>query len=121
MDAEHLGRTSLALDAAYCAGAGAILVAAGSPLGRVLGVPASVVRSAGLATGAWAGIVARLAGRPEWRPSVGAVATANVIATGGLAVLGVLTPRKAARTALVAVATEVGAFAVSQVIALRRS
>ena len=117
---EQLARASLRLDALYCAGASAILIVAGSPIARALRIPPAAVRAAGLATGAWAGIVGKLSEAPQWRPSVGAVAAANVIAATGLAAFGLSAPRRVVKTLVMSAATEVALFAASQLMALNR-
>jgi hypothetical protein len=117
---EALGRRLLRLDALYCAAAGVIAIALFAPLAELLHTPPAIPAVAGAATLVWATVVLGLARRPAWRPPVAAVAVANGLAAAGLAVLAVVSPALAGRLLLAAVAAEVGAFAVGQVVALRR-
>jgi hypothetical protein len=121
VNGETLGRRSLVLDAAYCAVTGLIVIVAFAPLAELLGAPEALVVGAGIATFIWALIVRRLSRIADWRRPVAAVACANVLAAGALAALALAMPRLAAQLLLAAVALEVGAFAASQVVALRRS
>jgi hypothetical protein len=117
---EVLGRRLLRLDAVYCAGAGLIAVALFAPIARLLEAPQAVPAVAGAVAIGWALVLRSLARRPGWRVHVGSVAAANAVAAGAIAALAVLAPATAARLLLAAVALEVGAFAVAQVVALRR-
>ena len=117
---EVLGRRLLRLDAAYCGAAGVIAVAAFGPLSDLFGVPAPLLFVAGPVTIVWAGLLYLLAARPAWRPPVFVVAAANTTAAVGLAALAFVSPGTAARVLLAAVALEVAAFAVGQLVALRR-
>jgi len=120
MSGELLARRLLRLDAFYCAGAGLIAVLLFAPLATLLDTPPAVPAVAGIATVGWAGLVHRLAARPSWRSPVAAVAAANVVGAAAIAALAILAPATAARVLLGAVAVEVAAFAVAQLVALRR-
>jgi predicted permease len=117
---ESLGRRTLYLDAAYCAGGGLVAIAAAGPLASVFGVPTALVALLGAAAIAWAGLLLVLARGPRWRRSVALVAAANVAATCGFLALAVLLPRVAAQVLLAAVAVEVLVFAGVQAAAVRR-
>jgi len=117
---ETLGRRLLRLDAAYCAGAGLIAVAAFAPLAELLAAPRALLAAAGLAALAWAFLLHRLARRLHWRAPVAVVATVNLLAAGAIAALAFAPPGLAGRLLLAAVAVEVAAFAAGQLAALRR-
>jgi hypothetical protein len=117
--AELHARRWLRLDALYCAGAGVVAVALCVPLARLFGVPFELVAAIGAAAVAWAWLLGRLAGRPEWRQPLQLVAAANALASAGVAVLAILVPGAAARLLLIAVAVEVAAFATVQLRLLR--
>ena len=91
-----------------------------APLGALLGVPEALLVVAGAATVAWAVVLHGLARRSAWRTAVSAVAVANALAALGLAVLALVSPAAGARLLLAAVALEVAALAVGQMVALRR-
>ena len=120
MTGEALGRRLLLLDACYCGAAGMLAIGFVVPLARLLQVPRLALAVAGAATIVWAILLRRLAGRLDWRLPVAAVAAANGVAAGGLAGLALVSPAAAAKVLLAAVAVEVAAFAVGQVVALRR-
>jgi hypothetical protein len=116
---ETLGRRLLRLDAAYCAAAGLIAVAAFAPLAELLAAPRALLVVAGVGALGWALLLRRLASRTEWRAPV-AVAAANLLAAGAIAALAFATPELAGQLLLAAVAIEVAAFAAGQLAALRR-
>ena len=120
MTGEALGRRLLVLDACYCGAAGLLAIGLVVPLARLVQVPRLALALAGAATIVWALVLRRLAGRLDWRLPVAAVAVANGVAAAGLAVLAAVAPATAAKLLLAAVAAEVAAFAVGQVVALRR-
>src|SRR5215213_9660133 len=107
MPGELLGRRLLRLDAAYCAGAGLIALAAFAPLARLLDTPRAVPLAAGAATVVWAAVLLRSADRADWRITVAAVAAANTLAAASIATLSAFAPGTAARLLLAAVAVEV--------------
>jgi len=113
-------RRLLRLDAAYCAGAGALAIALYAPLSRLFEAPQAVFFLVGSAAIAWALVLLRLARAQTWRFSAGAVAAANLVGAAAIAAIAPFAPALAGRLLLVAVAAEVGAFAVGQLAALRR-
>ena len=120
MSGELLGRRLLRLDAVYCAAAGLIAVAFVAPVAGLLQVPRAALALAGAAAVVWALVLVGLARSRAWRASVAVVAAANGLAAAGLAALAFVSPATAALVLLAAVAAEVAAFAVGQVVALRR-
>jgi hypothetical protein len=120
MSGEALGRRLLRLDAAYCAGAGAIALLLFSPLARLLDAPEPVPAVAGALTIGWAYVLLRLAARSDWRRAVTVVALANVVAAAAILALGAVVSATLGRLLLAAVAMEVAALAAGQVVALRR-
>jgi hypothetical protein len=107
-------RRWLRLDALYCAGAGAIVLALCVPLGRLFHVAPALAASLGAGALVWAVLIARLSGRHDWRLSTRLVAGANVAGSLGLLALAVTAPTALARLLLLAVAAEVATFAVAQ-------
>src|SRR5919107_1769229 len=112
--AEPRARRWLRLDAVYCAGAGLLAIVLAAPLGRLFHVPALLVAAIGVATLAWALILARLAALPRWRHPLRLVAAANAVASLAVMALAVVAPAAAGHLLLAAVAVEVGAFAAVQ-------
>ena len=121
MTGEELGRRTLALDASYCAAAGALALLARDPLARLLGVGPALVGASGGVTVGWAALLATLARRSAWRPAVRSVAAANLAAASALLALAAAHPRARARLLLGSVGVDVGAFATAQLAAPRRS
>lgn len=119
MTADDLSRRSLRADAAYCAAAGTAAALARRPFGRLLGLPAPAVATGGAATLAWSGALAALSRAGSLRRPVAGVGAVNTVASLALLAAGARHPRPGARALLVAVGAEVGAFAVSQAVALR--
>lgn len=120
MTGEALGRRLLRLDAAYCAAAGLITVAAFGPLSSLLAAPQALLVVAGVAALAWAVVLRHLARRTHWRSPVAVVAAANLLAAGAIAALAFATPELAGQLLLAAVAIEVTALAAGQIAALGR-
>ena len=120
MSGEVLGRRLLRLDAAYCAVAGLLAVVLFAPLADLFDAPRLVPAAAGAATVAWAVVLHRLARRSDWRQPVAAVAAANTVGAGGLAVLALIASTIAGAVLLALVAVEVALFAVGQLAALKR-
>jgi hypothetical protein len=120
MDRRLLASRWLRLDAAYCAGAGVIVLTLSVPLGRLFHIPSWLAAAIGCATLVWAFLLTRIASRGDWRQSIRLVARANAAASLGLLALGVAAPSAVASLLLVAVAIEVGAFAVVQTRTLNR-
>jgi hypothetical protein len=121
MDGETLGRRLLRLDAVYCAIGGLIAIAAFAPLAELVAAPGALLVAAGAAALAWALLLRRLARSTQWRAPVAVVAVTNLAAAGAIAALALATPRLAGQLLLGAVALEVGAFAASQLWALRQN
>ena len=121
MTAEELGRRTLALDASYCAAAGAFALLARRALARLLGVGPALVGAAGGATIGWAALLATLTPRSAWRPAVLPLAAGNLAAASALLALAAAHPRARAQLLLARVGVDVGAFAAAQLAALRRS
>jgi hypothetical protein len=108
------------LDAAYCAGAGLLVVLLAAPLHGTFGVSSAVMRAVGVASIAWAGVIGVLDRRAERRRVLALLAAANGL---GAALLGAGTALAAAVTAqvlLALTAVEVGGFAAAQLVSLRR-
>jgi hypothetical protein len=120
MTGETLGRRLLRLDAAYCTIGGLIAIAAFAPLAELVAAPSALLVAAGAAALVWALVLRRLARVAAWRAPVAVVAVTNLAAAGAIAALAFATPRVAGQLLLGAVAAEVGAFAASQLWALRR-
>ena len=108
----------MAADAVYCAVAGAGIALAASRVGRDLGIAPGLVRTAGVATVGWAGLVAASTQWKPWTKPTTAILAANSVATTTLGMAGVLHHSPAARKLLLVVAGQVGVFAVSQGVAL---
>jgi hypothetical protein len=117
---DALARRLLRLDAAYCAGAGALAIALYAPLSRLFEAPEAVFFFAGSAAITWALVLLRLARAQTWRLSAGVVAAANIVGAAAIGAVAAFAPALAGRLLLVAVAAEVSAFAVAQLAALRR-
>ena len=115
---EQQGRTSLLLDAAYCAGVGTTLVGLARPVGDKLGIPTPLVAAAGIGAVGWSAFVARSATHKDWRRSVAIIAAANAAGAVGLMVLASRQPKFAAKATVGVTALEVAGFAASQVLAL---
>jgi hypothetical protein len=120
MAGDALARRLLRLDAVYCAGGGSLAIALYAPLSRLFEAPRVVFVLVGTAAIAWALVLVWLARAPKWRVSAGVVATANVVGAAAIAAVAAFAPALAGRLLLVAVAVEVSAFAVAQLVALRR-
>ncbi|MFG1775826.1 hypothetical protein ACGFIR_21170 [Micromonospora sp. NPDC049051] len=116
------GRLSLQLDSIYCAVAALSLILFVNPLSERLSVPPAVTIAIAVGVGVWAFLLHRVARRPRLRPWLMVVLIANVVAATLLAAFAAVPPWDGAFTLLVAaVAVEVGAFAVSQAVALRQA
>jgi hypothetical protein len=115
-------RLNLRLDAAYCAGAAVLLAVFATPAAPLLGVPAAATLAVSVGVAVWAAalLVAQRSRRLRlWLAFVGA---ANVVAAAAIGTLAAVRPAPGWVTLLLAaVAIEVGAFAVSQAVLLRRA
>ena len=110
----------LRADAAYCAIAAVILGLFAVPVGGALGVPAAVPLAAAVVTLGWAALLRVLASRRRLRAPVRLVLAVNVVAVVALLVLAVSRPVDALSLLVLAVAVEVGGFALWQAMLLRR-
>ena len=73
---------SLVADAVYCTVAGIGMAVAAPRVGATLGVAPGLVRAAGVATVAWAGVVAASTRLEPWtRPTVAVSAPSNAISS----------------------------------------
>lgn len=120
MSGDALARRLLRLDAAYCAGAGALAVTLYAPLSRLFEAPKVLFLVVGFGAIVWSLVLLRLARTRTWRASVAAVAVANFVGAAAVAAVSAFAPVPAGRLLLVAVAAEVSAFAVGQLVALQR-
>ncbi|HKP18342.1 MAG TPA: hypothetical protein VJT84_07670 [Gaiellaceae bacterium] len=120
MRSRDRARRWLSADALYCFGAGALLISLSQPLGRLFHLPAWLLVGGGVATLAWASLVALLARRQDYRDPLRVVSTANVAATVGLSTAVAVAPISVyGKALLAAVAAEVAAFAWLQLATLR--
>ena len=108
-------RRWLQLDAVYCGGAALIAAALAGPLGRLLHVSTFLVTAIGAVTACWAIVLVWLSRTSDLRQPLALVAATNAIASIAVAVLAAVEPARAARLLLIAVAIEVGVFAVAQI------
>lgn len=114
MDPAARARRWLGLDAAYCAGAGLIAIVFAETLAGWFGTAARALVAAGIATVAWAGWLAVMSRRPQWRRPLRFVMCANLAAAAGIAALAAAAPVMAGQLLAAAVAMEVAAFAWQQ-------
>ena len=119
MDGETLARRSLAIDSLYCLAVGTTVYLTRGRLAALVQAKPAVVGSAGLATVGWSALVNRLSKRDGWRSVTSLVAVANAAASAVLLAVALKQPKAAARVVLVATSADVGAFALSQAVALR--
>jgi hypothetical protein len=120
MRGEWLARASLALEAAYCATVGALLIVFRVRLGSLSQLPAGLVAMAGAATVGWAMVVLGQTVRVDWRTGIKQTVAANVAASTLLAVGAAVHPTCGARALLAFTALDVMALAVAQVMALAK-
>ncbi|WP_328474122.1 hypothetical protein OHA21_14330 [Actinoplanes sp. NBC_00393] len=112
---------NLRLDAAYCAAGAVLLAVFAGPAAERLGLPAAVIYGVAAAIGLWALALHLAAGRHGLRRWLVGVFSANVVAAGAIGVVAAVRPWDAlVSLLLVAVAVEVGGFAVSQAAILFR-
>ncbi|MFG1922507.1 hypothetical protein [Cryptosporangium sp. NPDC048952] len=109
----------LRMDAVYCAVAAVILVVFAGPVGGTLGVPVAVPLVAAAVTLVWAGLLVVLSVVQRLRAAVRFVMVVNVVAVAALSGLAFSRPVDALSLLVLAVAVEVGAFAVWQTLLLR--
>jgi len=118
-------RRALLADAAVSGAAGALMLLGAGPLTGLLGIPALLLRVAGLALLPYAALVLRL-GRSERpaRAAVWAVIAVNLLWAAGCVLLllaGWIAPTGLGIAFVVAQATAVALFAELQVLGLRRT
>lgn len=120
IDGRSLGLWSLRLDAAYCLVLGLFVALVAPWIATAVVLPADVLRVVGLAVVAWALLVLWMSARLPIRRALSIVMCANVpasvvVAGGALAAVNGIVA-----AAVVVVAVEIAAFAISQAVALRR-
>jgi hypothetical protein len=120
MSGEHLANLSLRLDAIYCLIVGVVVAAASSWASTAAEVPQALLLAMGGTTATWGILVWWLASRQPPQPSLRWVMGANIAASGALAVTGTVADASALALGALVLSVDVGAFAVSQGIALRR-
>ncbi|GAA1607812.1 hypothetical protein GCM10009804_74700 [Kribbella hippodromi] len=113
------GERTLRLDVLYCAVAAVGLVGFAGPLAELAGVPAMAVGVAGGGVLAWSGLLAYLTAKAPRRQALRVVLVVNLVATVGIAVAAVTSQQVVLTVLLAAVAVEVGAFALTQALALK--
>lgn len=120
MTGRALGLGSLRLDALYCLVLGAIVAAAAGQIASVVALPRTLIVMTGILVLAWAALVLWMAERLPIRVALRVVLGVNIVATALIAAASVTAANWLAITVVLATAVEVGLFAVSQVVALRR-
>lgn len=119
MPGSRLGRWSLRLDAVYCLVTGLLVLGTAPLTATAVGLPAAWIAAVGALTVVWSGIVWQLSRRPLV-PGLRLVLVANTVASCGIAVFSLTASGLLALLTLLAIAVEVGGFAASQAVALRR-
>lgn len=119
VDGEAFGRWSLRLDAAYCVLLGTVLTFGAPALTSAVALPTPVVRVAGIAVVAWAGIVLALLSRLRLRVALRLVMVANILAALAVAAVSTAAATTLVVLAVAATAVDVALFAASQAVALR--
>ncbi|MGX1576253.1 hypothetical protein ACX12M_09610 [Cellulosimicrobium cellulans] len=120
MVGERLGLLSLRLDAAYCLVLGVVVAALAPSWAPALRVPVPVLAGLGVAVVVWAGAVVWMSARLPLRAALRTVMVANVVAAAAVAAFSATTAGVLVLLAVLAVAADVGLFAGSQAVALRR-
>lgn len=120
MSGERLGRLSLRLDAGYCVVLGVAMAIAAPLLLPVLQVPAPTIVLAGVAVMIWGGAVVWMVARLPLRVALRVVLAANVSAACALATYSTAVAGPLLILSVLAIAADVGLFASSQGVALRR-
>ncbi|MCC5577460.1 hypothetical protein IMZ11_17695 [Microtetraspora sp. AC03309] len=119
MPGSQLGRLSLRADAVYCLVVG-LIVAATAPLTTTtVQLPALVIAAVGSGVVLWAGVVWWLSFRPL-RDGLRLVLAANVLAASVLAAVSFAAASIVVLMTFLAIAIDVGGFAASQIVALKR-
>lgn len=119
MTGQTLGLGSLRLDAAYCLILGVAVAAAGKIAG-VIALPESLLFATGGIVVVWAGLVFWMAGRVPMKIALRVVMGVNIVATALIAAASVTAASWFVVAVVLAIAIEVGLFAVSQAVAIRR-
>lgn len=120
MSGDRLGLLSLRWDAVYCVVVGVTLVALAPWISPRVDLAAALVVSLGVAVVVWAALVAWMAQRFPRRRAVTITMCANVIAALAVAALAPAVSGLIVTLVVIAIAVDVGAFATSQAVALRR-
>ncbi|MGZ0148940.1 hypothetical protein ACXJJ3_17830 [Kribbella sp. WER1] len=113
------GDRTLRLDVLYCAVAAVALMAFARPLAGLAQLPATALAVSGIGVLAWSAYLAYLTARAPRRQALRVVLTVNLVATAGIVAAAVTSQQFVLTALLAAVATEVGAFALTQALALR--
>lgn len=109
------------LDAIYCALAGTVIAGGRHRVGEILGLHPRTTAAGGAATVAWSGALTVLSRHAHRRWPVAAVGVANAVAAAVLVTSGLRHAHRLARIVLVIGGLQVGAFAVSQALAVRNA
>ena len=117
---ERLGRLSLRLDSAYCAILGAGVVAAAPVIADVLSVSVWAPVVAGTLVVVWAGLIRAMLKVLSMRAALRVVLCANVVAASAIALVSGIGNSIFISLVVLAIAVDVGLFAGSQAVALRR-
>ncbi|MHB1138610.1 MAG: hypothetical protein ACYC2O_06595 [Microthrixaceae bacterium] len=119
MTPHRVGRWSLRLDGIYCLVVGVLLVAVAPIWADAVGLGTPIVRVGGVAVLGWALALLHVSTRSELRGWLRLVLAANVLAAASIAVSASFVDGAVATIALLAIAVDVAAFAVSQAASLR--
>ncbi|MFF2495749.1 hypothetical protein [Agromyces sp. NPDC058064] len=119
IDGGALGAWSLRLDAIYCVLLGAAVALGAGPIAEAVGIPGVLVSTAGLMVVLWAGLVLWMLAKLRIRTALRVVMRANVLAALLVALCAVAAGTLLVVVAVLSVAVDVAAFAVSQALALR--
>ncbi|MFF8816581.1 hypothetical protein ACF07D_01120 [Leucobacter sp. NPDC015123] len=120
MTGQTLGLGSLRLDAAYCLILGVAVAAAAGKIAGVIALPESLLFATGGIVVVWAGLVFWMAGRVPMKIALRVVMGVNIVATALIAAASVTAASWFVVAVVLAIAIEVGLFAVSQAVAIRR-
>ena len=120
MTGRRLGILSLRIDAIYCVTLGAAVAIAAPQIASVVPLPAVVIAVIGLAVVAWAGTVAWMAAHLPLRLALLTVMIANLVAATAIAAFSIAAAGVLVLLTILAIATDVAAFAGSQALALSR-
>lgn len=120
IDGRKLGIWSLRLDAAYCLILG-ILVASTAPyIANVVALPLPLLFITGMIVALWAGLVLVMVARMRLRLALALVMGVNIVAAILIAAASLTAATTLVTIAVLAIALDVGAFAASQMLAIRR-